>query len=102
LSPGDIDVVITGKNGDIRNDAVYDFVPGIFADSTIANYKHLCGEYPTASAFGLWMAAHVVKEGNVPAIAVQKRPNTDRKPKKVLFYNHYQNVYHSLLLLSAC
>lgn len=102
LSPADIDVVLTGKNGDTRNDAVYDFLPGMFGDSIIANYKHLCGEYPTSSAFGLWMAANVVKEQVVPAVAVQKASNTGKKPRKVLFYNHYQNVYHSLMLLSAC
>lgn len=102
LSAADIDVVLTGKNGDTRNDAVYDFLPDMFGDCTIANYKHLCGEYPTSSAFGLWMAANVVKEQVVPAVAVQKASNTGKKPRKVLFYNHYQNVYHSLMLLSAC
>nr|WP_294794491.1 beta-ketoacyl synthase chain length factor [uncultured Mucilaginibacter sp.] len=101
LSAADIDVVVTGKNGDTRNDAVYDFLPGMFGDSTIANYKHLCGEYPTSSAFGLWMAANMVKEGTVPPITIQKASEKGRTPKKVLFYNHYQNVYHSLMLLSA-
>jgi 3-oxoacyl-[acyl-carrier-protein] synthase II len=48
------------------------------------------------------MAANIVKEGNVPAVTVQQPSNAGRKPKKVLFYNHYQNVYHSLMLLSAC
>jgi len=102
LSAADIDVVITGENGDTRNDTVYDFLPALFGNSTIANYKHLCGEYPTSSAFGLWFAANVVAEGNVPAVAIQKSPATNKKPEKVLFYNHYQNVYHSLILLSAC
>ncbi|MFD0749745.1 beta-ketoacyl synthase chain length factor [Mucilaginibacter calamicampi] len=102
LSAADIDVVLTGKNGDTRNDAVYDFLPDMFASSTIANYKHLCGEYPTSSAFGLWMAANMVKAGNVPAVTIQRATDTGKKPKKVLFYNHYQNVYHSLVLLSAC
>lgn len=102
LGVADIDVVVTGKNGDTRNDAVYEFLPDMFGGNTIANYKHLCGEYPTSSAFGLWFAANVVAEGNVPPVAIQKASDSDRKPKKVLFYNHYQNVYHSLMLLSAC
>jgi 3-oxoacyl-[acyl-carrier-protein] synthase II len=102
LSAADIDVVLTGKNGDTRNDAVYDFLPDMFTNTGIANYKHLCGEYPTSSAFGLWMAANMVKEGSVPPITIQKASEDDRTPKKVLFYNHYQNVYHSLMLLSAC
>jgi 3-oxoacyl-[acyl-carrier-protein] synthase II len=102
IGADDIDVVVTGKNGDTRNDAVYEFVPDMFGNSGIANYKHLCGEYPTSSAFGLWMAANIVKEGNIPAVAIQRPSNASRKPQKVLFYNHSQNVYHSLMLLSAC
>ena len=102
LKPADIDVVLTGANGDTRNDATYGFVSEMFSGSTVANYKHLCGEYPTSSAFGLWMAANVVKEGGVPEVAIQKASKTNGKAKKVLFYNHYQNVYHSLMLLSAC
>ncbi|MGY3211243.1 beta-ketoacyl synthase chain length factor [Mucilaginibacter sp. HD30] len=98
----DIDVVVTGKNGDTNNDNVYDFVPDLFNASAIANYKHLCGEYPTSSAFGLWMAANIVKGQNIPAVTVQRASDAGKKPKKVLFYNHYQNVYHSLMLLSAC
>lgn len=102
LSAADIDVVVTGKNGDTRNDATYDFIGDMFPGSAIANYKHLCGEYPTSSAFGLWMAAHMVKQGSVPAAAVQNASNYIKTPKNLLFYNHYQNVYHSLMLLSAC
>jgi len=102
LNAADIDVVVTGRNGDTLNDTVYDFVPDMFSKSTIANFKHLCGEYPTASAFGLWMAANIVKGQKVPVVSVQRAADTGQKPNKVLFYNHYQNVYHSFILLSAC
>jgi 3-oxoacyl-[acyl-carrier-protein] synthase II len=98
----DIDVVVTGKNGDIRNDASYVFIEDLFVESTIVNYKHLCGEYPTASSFGLWVAANIVKQQSVPGVLVQRAAGSERKPKKLLFYNHYQNVYHSFMLLSAC
>jgi len=103
LAAADIDVIITGRNGDTHYDAIYDFVPGMFANSIIANYKHLCGEYPTASAFGMWFAANIIKERSVPAIAVQRKASDEgRGPGKVLLYNHYQNVYHSFMLFSAC
>lgn len=95
----DIDLVITGRNGDIKNDAVYGQVSSsMFANKPLANYKHLCGEYPTSSSFALWLAANCIKNGEVPAIIT----NENVQPKKILIYNHYQNIYHSLMLVSAC
>ncbi len=99
LTINDIDLVITGRNGDIRNDKIYnDLGQSVFANSTLVNYKHLCGEYPTSSSFALWLAANIVKTGTVPAIV----ENIGIEPKKILIYNHYQGNYHSLMLLSAC
>ena len=99
LTINDVDVVITGRNGDKNNDAIYNGLDKtVFANSEVINYKHLCGEYPTATSFALWLAANVVKTGTVPAIVA----DTPIAPKKVLIYNHYQRNYHSLMLLSAC
>ncbi|RZA03149.1 MAG: beta-ketoacyl synthase [Sphingobacteriaceae bacterium] len=99
LTINDIDLVITGRNGDIRNDKIYnDMGQSIFADSTLVNYKHLCGEYPTSSSFALWLAANMIKTRMVPKVV----ENIGFEPKKVLIYNHYQGNYHSLMLLSAC
>jgi len=102
----DIDLVITGRNGDIRNDEVYHQLSrSLFKDTVMANYKHLCGEYPTSPAFALWLAANVVSVdantgGYVQAWTLERAGN--RAPKKVLIYNHYLNIYHSLMLVSAC
>ncbi|MDB5030679.1 beta-ketoacyl synthase chain length factor [Mucilaginibacter sp.] len=102
LNIEDIDLVITGKNGDLKNDAVYEALTQLlFANCSLANYKHLCGEYPTSVSFALWLASNIIKKGIVPAIVAEsaiKNPS----PKKVLIYNHYQNNYHSLMLVSAC
>lgn len=102
FSVGGIDVVITGKNGDIRNDSAYDFITKSFERSTIANYKHLSGEYPTSSAFSLWLAANILHRQTVPDILIQRVTSNNTAPKKVLIYNNYQNNYHSFVLLSAC
>ena len=101
IKPEDIDLLITGKNGDTRNDAVYQqLISAIFPEQTIAHYKHLCGEYPVANSFGLWLAANILKNGRVPEVLLERAaPNL--KPKKILLYNHYQNKYHSLMLLDA-
>ncbi|HTH82419.1 MAG TPA: beta-ketoacyl synthase chain length factor [Mucilaginibacter sp.] len=102
LSIDDIDLVITGRNGDLKNDAIYDELNNsIFSSSAIANFKHLSGEYPTVSSFALWLAANIIKRGTMPAIVAENEiKNT--APKKILVYNHYQNNYHSLMLIAAC
>lgn len=101
LEPDDIDLVITGKNGDLKNDAIYKQLnSSIFKNNNIANYKHLCGDYATSSSFALWLAANVIKRGFIPQTVIEKQADS-QAPKKVLIYNHYLNKYHSLMLVSA-
>jgi len=101
LKVDDIDLVITGKNGDLRNDAVYKQLnSSIFNNSNVANYKHLSGEYSTSSSFALWLAANIIKSGIIPQAVIERKIN-DKTPKKVLIYNHYLHKYHSLMLVSA-
>ena len=95
----DIDLVITGRNGDIKNDAVYDALQQtIFSKSTTVNYKQLCGEYPTSSAFAMWLGAAIIKDGKLPEVLGASKNNI----KRVLIYNSYLQIHHSLVLLSAC
>ncbi len=101
LSFNDIDLLITGKNGDLKNDAVYQPVTAALPDhAAVANYKHLCGEYATSTSFALWLAANILKMGNVPHV-VRERGDQKKQLKNILIYNHYQNTYHSLMLVSA-
>ncbi|MEJ7766929.1 MAG: beta-ketoacyl synthase chain length factor [Chitinophagaceae bacterium] len=102
LVPQDIDLVITGRNGDRNGDEVYNAVSlSIFKSNISAVYKHLCGEYPTSTSFAMWLAASIVKTGLLPpALKVQNWQQ--RTMKKVLVYNHFYNIHHSLLLISAC
>ncbi|QEM06744.1 beta-ketoacyl synthase [Mucilaginibacter rubeus] len=95
----EIDLVLTGNNGDLKNDAVYEqLLRYDFANIPAINYKALCGEYPTSSAFATWLAAHQIKNGACSFVS-----DIDQTPlRKVLIYNHYQNIHHSLILLSAC
>ena len=96
IKMNDVDLVIEGRNGDVRNDSVFEQLnQSIFAGKHKIDYKHFCGEYPTSSSFALWLAANILKTGKIPSLALQN-------PKKILFYNHYQNIHHSLYLLSAC
>ena len=99
LSVEDIDLVILGYNGDADFDGIYnDLEDGLFENNAIAYYKHLCGEYDTSSAFATWMAAGIIHENRVPEV-VLKRGGATKEIKKVLIYNQFRNVNHSLILL---
>jgi len=101
LNIDDIDLIITGRNGDTKNDEIYlTLGNSIFNNKPIANYKHLCGEYPTSSSFALWLAGNIIKKGIIPEV-VKQNVFSSFSPKKVLIYNHYQAKYHSLMLVSA-
>lgn len=98
----DVDLVITGNNGDNEGDAIYrQLERSVFSGSVSIPYKHLCGEYPTSVSFALWLAAYIIKTGNVPA---PLRPEGLKKNRaeRILIYNHYQGIHHSLLLVSTC
>jgi 3-oxoacyl-[acyl-carrier-protein] synthase II len=102
ISLQDIDLIITGKSGDAKSDMVFDDLQqNIFKTTAAVNYKNLSGEYPTASAFALWMAANICKLGTVPYNLLNGAAN-EKKIKRVLIYNHYQQIHHSLFLVSAC
>ena len=101
LTIADIDLIITGKNGDLTNDEIYENLEKtLFQHNPIARYKHLCGEYPTSSSFALWLAANILKKKKVPQAIAQGEPG-DKAPRTILYYNHYQAKYHSLMLLKA-
>jgi 3-oxoacyl-(acyl-carrier-protein) synthase len=97
----DVDLIITGKNGDVRGDRVYGhLLKSVFNNSQSINYKHLCGEYATSTSFALWLASNIIKTITVPAVTgfVSLKPQTI---KRILIYNHYFNIHHSLMLVSA-
>ncbi|HVV54991.1 MAG TPA: beta-ketoacyl synthase N-terminal-like domain-containing protein, partial [Mucilaginibacter sp.] len=84
LKPADIDLVITGRNGDARNDVVYQTLNDtLFKDNALANYKHLCGEYPVSSSFALWLAVNAIKNCVVPDILFERK-TVSKVPGKIL------------------
>jgi 3-oxoacyl-(acyl-carrier-protein) synthase len=99
LTPWDIDLVLLGMNGDTQFDQVYhDFAGNFFAAKPQAWFKHLCGEYHTASGFALYLAANILKSQKVPDI-LQLNPILPGRLKNILIYNQYLNTNHSLLLV---
>ncbi len=102
INCNDIDLLIIGNNGDETNDKIYTQVQQlVFNGIPSINYKHLCGEYPTSTAFATWLGANIIKNNNIPAVLDYQRISKN-KINKLLIYNHYQNIYHSLILMSSC
>lgn len=97
LSTKEIDLVITGENGDATNDRMYTMLHnGVLNGPQSTTFKHLCGEYPTATSFAVWLAVHILQQGKTPGLPEAAAP------RRVLIYNHYQHIHHSIYLLSAC
>lgn len=98
LSLTDIDAVILGFSGDQESDTYYKTAMNLFPESALLYYKHLSGEYNTASGFSTFMACHILKNQQIPEIMMI---NSIKKNaiKNVLLYNHLLGNDHSLVLL---
>lgn len=95
----DIDVVLSGVNGDKKRGELLDELnKHLFTEQTIACFKPLCGEYMTASSFALWLAAKIIYTQGIPQNILLR--DQKRYPKTVLICNAYKN-YYSLILLQA-
>ncbi|MEO5787864.1 MAG: beta-ketoacyl synthase chain length factor [Gelidibacter sp.] len=93
----DIDVLILGRNGDVF-DSYYEEVATHFNDISQLHYKHLSGEFYTASPFGLWAACEILNRQEIPKPLIYKGT---AKPKinTILLYNQFKGRDHSFILL---
>jgi 3-oxoacyl-[acyl-carrier-protein] synthase II len=101
LQSADIDLLMTGMNGDRVFDAVYHEVKNsCFPEPTgMACYKHLCGEYYTSSAFALWLSSVIISTGALPHLVEWQAPEK-KEINRILLYNHFRNSEHALILMS--
>jgi len=120
------DLFLTGENGDARIRHFYDaceatldqalqntttdnLVAGnISPHSTsgnniiVARYKHMSGEYPTATAFALWIACQALSGLTLPLHMIKRPgPAGQKGIKNVLIYNNYKGRQHSFMWVSA-
>lgn len=100
LLPGEnIDLFLSGENGDSRDKAFYDACESCISDeTTVARFKHMSGEFGTASAIACWLALQILKTQTIPEHMIKKSSST-RKHKRILIYNNHKHIQHSFLLL---
>jgi hypothetical protein len=97
---------LSGENGDKRLDVYYSLIESLLSPVTrIARFKHISGEFATATAIGLWLSGHILRTQNVPdhmwKNALSPHQKADRQAfNKILIYNNHKGIQHSLLLCS--
>lgn len=93
----DIDVLVSGKCGDNRQRNYYNLVEANFGQANIYTYKNLVGEYPTSSAFAVWLGCQILQGKNIPSQALHQ--NKNRTNQTLLIYNQHKNKQHSFILM---
>ncbi len=96
-----IDLFLSGENGDNRTLPFYTACETLLADDTpVARFKHLSGEYPTASAMGLWYACQILQLQQVPQ-HMFKKISLKTGYRNILMYNNFKGLQHSFVLVSG-
>lgn len=98
LTNKDIDAVILGFSGDVKSDVYYKNAMDLFENSALLYYKHLSGEFNTASGFSTFMACHILKNQEIPEVMLINDLKKE-EIKNILLYNHLRGNDHSLVLL---
>jgi hypothetical protein len=95
-----VDVFITGENGDNRLLKYYAACESVFdKDVTVARFKHISGEFPTASAIAVWICCNILQQQLIPAHMIKKNP-AKSSYKNIMLYNNYKGLQHSYILIS--
>lgn len=96
----DISAIYTGINGNVELDAILnDYTAGI--QKPLASFKNLCGEYFTATAFGMWMAVKTIEKQKIPVAALYQG-EVPAELNNILIINHSSANTYSLLCISKC
>lgn len=93
-------LLISGENGDTRMNPFYQKFETVFSKLPLIRFKHLIGEYPTASSFALWLANEVLNH-NIDLLPLLKSTSVSFKEiKQIIIYNNYQGKQHSCIVIS--
>ena len=102
-TPADVELLLTGINGNVKNDTVYRQLGLSLFDANICNtYKDLFGESFTAPAMGLYALSRCYAKKTVPPYWHSKNSSFGEKGKVSLILNHWNGKSCSIILLSGC
>ena len=104
LQASDIDILMLGNNGNCNQQHHDLLFTDLFLEAEFLYFKHLCGEFDTASQFGFWLSTQILEKQQIPkALYMPNHQNKEVKKniKHVLFYNNYFELNQSLILLGV-
>ncbi len=98
LSGKQADILLTGENGDARLLKYYWGVESFFGEHTsIARFKHMCGEYATASSVALWL---ICNNHQWPEHMIKKQGEA-APVRNIIIYNNYRGVQHGFMHIAV-
>ena len=97
LQDRDIDMVLSGYQSDTQSLSI---MPGRYLKDEVPtiHYKRYVGEYPTSTAFALWLADRIIKDEKTPTV-FGTQVQSDVPIRCIMIVNQYKNNT-SLLLIS--
>jgi len=102
LEPSDIDVFVNGVSGDISRDSWNMAIRRSYLKSAAeVRFKHLTGEYATASSLGLWLSANILKNQRIPDAVLVNPLSRPGQIKTALFCNHFLARNYTFLLMES-
>ena len=100
IGTADIDLVMIGfDGGSDENTPFRRVISSKFDQVPSAMFKHLCGEYKTASAFGTWLSTEILRTQHIPEFVKLQDYSLDQI-NRILLINNYNNANFTLSLLS--
>jgi 3-oxoacyl-[acyl-carrier-protein] synthase II len=102
LAITDIDIVINGIGGDTTADRLNkEVMSELFTATQQVVFKHLTGDYCTASAFSLWLAANILRHQSIPEPVKANHLHQDTPIRNILMLNHFRGKNYSVMLVSG-
>jgi hypothetical protein len=92
-----------GNNGNSHQLHYDKLLSRTFSESTFLYFKHLCGDYDTASQFGCWLSTQILLQQTIPGFLyhpLNNKPFQRESVRHILLYNNYFEINQSLILLS--
>jgi hypothetical protein len=93
------DILLTGEDGDSRSLNYYNECESLMSEAvTVARFKHLTGDYATATATATWLGLNILQHQGLPAHLIKRKGDLE-ECKTTFIYNCYRQTQHSFILL---
>ena len=97
ITSDQVDLILSSHTGNRERDETdLGLLNSLFPQKPFFPFKSICGDYPTASGFALWLAAHLLREPKQPSW-MEPLP---LPLNHILIHHRSDNLHHSLILIS--